>query len=53
MDPEEVHRKALNRFRERFSMMEKLAGEKGKKLKEYTLEQQEELWVQAKKILGD
>ena len=51
MDPEEVHRKALIRFRERFKMMETFASEKGKHLKDFDLEQQEEFWKRAKKAL--
>ncbi|MEI6079885.1 MAG: MazG nucleotide pyrophosphohydrolase domain-containing protein, partial [bacterium] len=51
MDPEEVHRKALIRFRERFKMMETFAAEKGKHLKDFDLEQQEEFWKRAKKAL--
>ncbi len=52
MDPEEVNREALQRFRTRFKMMEKLVAEKGKKLKELPLAEQEKLWVEAKKIVG-
>jgi len=51
VDPEEVQRGSMDRFRARFKMMEKLAGERGKKLKEYNLEEQELLWQEAKKIL--
>jgi len=51
VDPEEVQRGSMDRFRGRFKMMEKLAGERGKKLKEYNLEEQELLWQEAKKIL--
>ncbi|MCX6112427.1 MAG: nucleoside triphosphate pyrophosphohydrolase, partial [Proteobacteria bacterium] len=51
MDPEEVHRKTLIRFRERFKLMEKFAAEKGKPLKDFNLDEQEKFWKQAKKIL--
>ncbi|MEI6092866.1 MAG: nucleoside triphosphate pyrophosphohydrolase, partial [bacterium] len=51
MDPEEVLRKSLIRFRERFKMMEKLASEKGKEIKDFDLEHQDKFWEQAKKIL--
>ena len=51
MDPEEVHRKSLIRFRERFKLMEKFAAEKGKYLKDFDLEDQEKFWEQAKKKL--
>ena len=52
MDPEEVNREALQRFRKRFKMMEKLVGDKGLKLKELPITEQEKLWVAAKKIVG-
>ena len=51
MDPEEVLRKSLIRFRERFKLMEKLAAEKGKYLKDFDLDDQEKFWEQAKKKL--
>jgi len=51
MDPEEVHREALHRFRHRFKMMEKFAREKGTELKKLSLDEQEKLWQQAKKEL--
>ena len=49
MDPEEVHRKALHRFRARFKMMEKFAHEAGTELRELSIEEQEKLWQWAKK----
>ena len=52
MDPEEVHRKALVRFRLRFKMMEKLSADRGLVFKELSLNEQEKLWVEAKKITG-
>ena len=52
MDPEEANRKALVRFRLRFKTMEKIAGERGQKLKDLPLTEQEKLWVEAKKIVG-
>ncbi len=52
VDPEEVQRQSMDRFRARFKMMEKIAQERGKKLKEYNLEEQELLWQEAKKILA-
>jgi len=51
IDPEEAQRKTLIRFRERFKLMENFAAKKGKHLKEFTLEEQDEFWKQAKKIL--
>ncbi|MFH1223724.1 MAG: nucleoside triphosphate pyrophosphohydrolase, partial [Pseudomonadota bacterium] len=50
MDPEEVHRKALQRFRQRFMMMEEFARQKGTELKKLSLNQQEKLWQKAKKV---
>jgi tetrapyrrole methylase family protein/MazG family protein len=51
-DPEEVHRKALQRFRLRFKTMEKIAGERGQKFKDLPFAEKEKLWVEAKKIVG-
>jgi tetrapyrrole methylase family protein / MazG family protein len=51
VDPEEVQRQSMDRFRARFKMMEKIAADRGKKLKEYNLDEQELLWQEAKKIL--
>ena len=53
MDPEEVHRECLVRFRNRFKFMEKMAEEKGKKLSDYNLEEQDKLWDKAKEVLKD
>lgn len=52
MDPEEVLRKSLIRFRDRFRVMEKIATEKGKNLKDFGLKDQDLFWEQAKKILN-
>ena len=52
MDPEEVNREALQRFRARFKMMEKLSAERGQKFKELPFPEKEALWVEAKKLLG-
>lgn len=51
MDPEEVLRKSLVRFRDRFKIMERIATEKGKELKDFDLKDQDVFWEQAKKIL--
>lgn len=51
MDPEEVHKEALNRFRERFKMMEFLAKERGDVFSKLDLSEQEKLWEEAKKRL--
>lgn len=51
MDPEEVNRKAIQRFSERFKLMEKMAAKEGKTLKELPFEEQENLWVKAKKLV--
>ncbi len=53
MDPEEAHRACLVRFRNRFKLMEKMAEEKGKKLSDYSLEEQDKLWDKAKEVLKD
>ena len=51
MDPEEVLRKSLIRFRDRFNIMEKIATEKGKTLKDFDIKEQDLFWEKAKKIL--
>lgn len=48
VDPESALRSANARFRERFSIIERNAQSRGKKLSELTLEQMEELWQEAK-----
>jgi len=52
MDPEEVNRKALQRFSDRFRFMEKKALERGTKFKELPFSEMEKLWVEAKKTVG-
>ena len=51
VDPEEVHRECLERFKSRFKIMENLAEAQGKKLSDYTLEQQDKFWDKAKEAL--
>ena len=53
LDPEEVHNSCIQRFKTRFKKMEELAKLENKTLNDYTLEQQEELWQKAKKLLKD
>lgn len=49
IDPEQALQKANNRFRNRFSHVEKRLSEQGKSLQESTLEQMDALWDEAKK----
>ena len=49
MNPEDIHKRALGRFRKKFKLMEKFAKEEGKKLSDYSLDEQEDLWQKAKK----
>ncbi len=50
INPEEALRKTVNRFEERFHTMEHLARDKGEGIENMTLEEQESLWNEAKKI---
>lgn len=48
VDPEVALQGAVERFRERFQFMEKIADEDGRELRSLTLEEMEQLWVRAK-----
>jgi tetrapyrrole methylase family protein/MazG family protein len=47
-DPEVALQGAVERFRERFQRMEEAAGERGQELRALTLEEMEQLWLEAK-----
>ncbi|MDF1544179.1 MAG: nucleoside triphosphate pyrophosphohydrolase [bacterium] len=49
IDPEQSLKKALDKFRDRFSLMEQKVREARKSFKEYTLDELEEIWQQVKK----
>lgn len=51
MDPEQVLRKANNRFEERFNKMIEFATQDGKDWGKLTLEEKESYWLQAKQAL--
>jgi len=50
IDPEEALQKANNRFIKRFSYIEKKVKESGKPWNEYTLNELDQLWEEAKKL---
>lgn len=49
VNPEEALRKCIDKFKERFYQIETELSENGKKLKETTLEEMDEIWNRAKK----
>jgi tetrapyrrole methylase family protein/MazG family protein len=48
VDPEAALQRAIDRFGQRFQVMEDLADEDGRELRSLTLEEMEELWAKAK-----
>lgn len=52
VDPESALRAANNRFEQRFRCMEQIMSEAGRAPDKFSLAEMEELWTQAKKLLG-
>ncbi|NIN92935.1 nucleoside triphosphate pyrophosphohydrolase [bacterium] len=50
VDPELSLRSAAKKFIKRFNHMENLAAEQGKRIEEFTLQEKDKLWEEAKKI---
>ncbi len=51
IDAEESLRLAAGRFRDRFGLVEQLAGDQGRSLREMSIEEMDALWDEAKRIL--
>jgi len=51
IDAEESLRLAAGRFRDRFGLVEQLAGDQGRSLREMSIEELDALWDEAKRIL--
>ncbi|MDR2876501.1 MAG: nucleoside triphosphate pyrophosphohydrolase [Chromatiales bacterium] len=53
VDPEQALHRANRRFEQRFAGMEALSARAGRRMEDWTLEEQEALWVQAKAELDE